>query len=136
MGKRAPSTLRAKFGKIDASFAFLEQCYAGEIMRRFGHGVESPIDPFNCPRHRGDFGLRIPPSQTAMRDSFGRWRVGLPNARKYLVACRDYVMTKAAYLSGARANELCGYPWVTCTGSRASGADSSCLARVRARWRH
>ncbi|MGM9463106.1 hypothetical protein [Streptomyces murinus] len=120
VGKRAPSTLRAKFGKIDASFAFLEQCYAGEIMRRFGHGVESPIDPFNCPRHRGDFGLRIPPSQTAMRDSFGRWRVGLPNARKYLVACRDYVMTKAAYLSGARA----------------SGADSSCLARVRARWRH
>ncbi|MEV0449841.1 site-specific integrase [Streptomyces sp. NPDC050600] len=107
-GKRAPSTLRAKFGKIDAYFAFLEQRYAGEIMRRFGHGVESPIDSFNRPRHRGDFGLRIPPSQTAMRDFFVRWRADLPNARKYLIACRDYVMTKVAYLSGVRANELCG----------------------------
>lgn len=107
-GKRATSTLRGKINKIDAYFAFLEQRYAGEIMRRFGHAVESPIDPFNRPRHRGDFGLRIPPSQTAMRDLFSRWREDLPGARKYLVACRDYVMTKIAYLSGVRANELCG----------------------------
>jgi integrase/recombinase XerC len=107
-GKRAPSTLRAKINKIDGYFAFLEQRYAGEVMRRFGHTVESPIDPFNRPRHRGDFGLRIPLSQTAMREFFGRWREDLPGARKYLVACRDYVMTKIAYLSGVRANELCG----------------------------
>lgn len=107
-GKRAHSTLRGKINKIDAYFAFLEQRYAGEIMRRFGASVESPIDPFNRPRHRGDFGLRIPPSQTAMKDFFGRWREDLPNARKYAVACRDYVMTKVAYLSGVRAAELCG----------------------------
>jgi integrase len=107
-GKRAQSTMRYKIGKIDRYFAFLEQRYAGEIMSRFGAVVESPIDPFNRPRHRGDFGLRIPPSQAAMKMFFGRWREDLPRARKYLVACRDYVMTKIAYLSGVRAAELCG----------------------------
>jgi len=107
-GKRARSTQRAKASQIDAYFAFIEQRYAGEIMRRFGAVVESPIDPFNRPRHRGDFGLRIPPSQTAMREFFSRWRDDLPQARKYAVACRDYVMTKIAYLSGVRAAELCG----------------------------
>jgi integrase/recombinase XerC len=111
-GKRARSTQRAKIGGIDAYFAFLEQRYAGEIMRRFGAVVESPVDPFNRPRHRGDFGLRVPPSQAAMRAFFARWRQDLPQARKYAVACRDYVMTKIAYLSGARAAELCG----VCTG--------------------
>ena len=107
-GKRARSTQRAKASQIDAYFAFIEQRYAGEIRRRFGAVVESPIDPFNRPRHRGDFGLRIPPSQTAMREFFSRWRDDLPQARKYAVACRDYVMTKIAYLSGVRAAELCG----------------------------
>ena len=111
-GKRARSTQRAKAGQIDTYFAFLEQRYAGEIMRRFGAVVESPIDPFNRPQHRGDFGVRIPPSQTAMREFFSRWRDDLPTARKYAVACRDYVMTKIAYLSGVRAAELCG----VCTG--------------------
>ena len=106
-GKRAQSTLRSKINKIDAYFAFLEQRYAGEIMRRFGATIESPIDPFNRPRHRGDFGLRVPPSQQAMKEFFARWREQLPLARKYAVACRDYVMSKIAYISGVRAAELC-----------------------------
>ncbi|MGW3931125.1 site-specific integrase [Streptomyces microflavus] len=107
-GKLARETVRQKMLKIDGYFAFLEQRYAGEIMRRFGAAVESPIDPFNRPVHRGDFGLRIPPSQVAMREFFASWRDQLPSARKYAVACRDYVMTKIAYLSGVRAAELCG----------------------------
>ncbi|MFI6449118.1 tyrosine-type recombinase/integrase [Kitasatospora sp. NPDC050543] len=107
-GKRARSTVRQKMNQIDGFYAFLEQRYAGEIARRFGAGVESPIDPFNRPQHRGDFGLRVPPSQAALKDFFGRWREDLPNARKERVACRDYVMTKIAYLSGVRAAELCG----------------------------
>ena len=57
---------------IDHYFAFLEQRYAGEIARRYGAAVESPIDPFNRPKHRGDYGLRIPPSQRAMREFFAR----------------------------------------------------------------
>lgn len=107
-GKRARSTVRAKISKIDAYFAFLEQRYAGEIHRLFGTMVESPVDPFNRPRHRGDFGLRVPPSQRAMREFFAAWRNALPRTRKEAVACRDYVMAKIAYLSGVRASELCG----------------------------
>ncbi|MFF5307649.1 tyrosine-type recombinase/integrase [Streptomyces sp. NPDC013161] len=106
-GKRARSTVRTKMNMIDGYFAFLEQRYASEIARRFGVGVESPIDPFNRPRHRGDFGLRIPPSQQAMKEFFRRWREELPHARKQSVACRNYVMAKIAYISGVRAAELC-----------------------------
>ncbi|MBP2183803.1 tyrosine-type recombinase/integrase [Amycolatopsis magusensis] len=107
-GKRARSTVRSKITAIDGYFAFLEQRYAGEISRLFGAAVESPVDPFNRPRHRGDFGLRVPPSQAAMSQFFARWREALPEARKEAVACRDYVMAKIAYLSGVRAAELCG----------------------------
>lgn len=107
-GKRARGTVRTKINNIDGYFAFLEQRYAGEIARRFGTAVESPVDPFNRPRHRGDFGLRIPPSQRAMREFFAAWRDALPQARKWAVSCRDYVMAKLAYLSGVRAAELCG----------------------------
>ncbi|HEV8653348.1 MAG TPA: site-specific integrase [Actinomycetes bacterium] len=106
-GRRGRSTVRQKLNLIDGYFAFLEQRYAGEIARRFGVAVESPIDRFNRPRHRGDFGLRVPPSQRALREFFAAWRAALPQARKPAVACRDYVMAKIAYLSGVRARELC-----------------------------
>jgi integrase len=107
-GKRASSTMRSKSNKIDHYFAFLEQRYAGELLRRFGVAVESPIDEFNRPIHRGDFGLRVPPSQRAMREFFGRWRESLATARKPVIARRDYVMGKLAYIAGVRAAELCG----------------------------
>ncbi|MFJ9523506.1 hypothetical protein ACIRPK_35400 [Kitasatospora sp. NPDC101801] len=88
-GRRGGSTIRSKIGRIDSYFAFLEQRYAGEIARRFGAVVESPVDPFNRPRHRGDFGLRIPPSRRALREFFASWRGELPAARKWAVAARD-----------------------------------------------
>jgi integrase/recombinase XerC len=94
--------------QIDGYFAFLEQRYAGEIARRYGLAVESPVDPFNRPRHRGDFGLRVPPSQRALREFFARWRESLDAARKPAIARRDYVMGKLTYVSGVRAAELCG----------------------------
>jgi hypothetical protein len=43
-GRRARSTVRSKLTKVDSYFAFLEQRYAGEIARRFGATVESPVD--------------------------------------------------------------------------------------------
>ncbi|SBW27840.1 phage integrase [Candidatus Protofrankia californiensis] len=107
-GKRAHSTVRAKLTKIDGYFRFLEQRFGGEIARRYGAAVESPVDSFNRPRHRGDFGLRIPPSKRALAEFFAAWRLALPAARKYPVAVRDYVMAKLAYVSGVRASELCG----------------------------
>jgi site-specific recombinase XerD len=106
-GKRKHSTTRKKIVQIDSFFAFLEQRYRGEIARRFGVTVESPVDMFNRPHHRGDFALRIPPSRHAMDEFFAAWRAELPRARKYPVAVRDYVMAKIAYISGVRANELC-----------------------------
>ncbi|MFC8247358.1 tyrosine-type recombinase/integrase [Streptomyces chartreusis] len=108
-GKRPRhATMRTKINKIDLYFAFLEQRYAGEIHRRFGTVVQSPVDPFNRPVHRGDFGLRIPPSARATKEFFAAWRQVLPSARKYPVAVRNYVMSKLTYLSGVRATELCG----------------------------
>ena len=109
-GKRSTATVRRKMNQIDGYFAFLEQRYAGEIARRYGLAVESPVDPFNRPRHRGDFGLRVPPSQRALRELFARWRESLESARKPAVARRDYVMGKLTYISGVRAAELCGVP--------------------------
>jgi integrase len=106
-GKRSHRTVRQKMVNIDSFFAFLEQRYAGEILRRFGAGVESPVDPFNRPRHRGEYGLRIPPSKRATTEFFASWREALPGARKYPVAVRDYCMAKIAYISGVRATELC-----------------------------
>lgn len=106
-GKGATSTVRGKLLRIDGYFSFLEQRYAGEISRRFGAAIESPVDPFNRPVHRGDFGLRIPPSKRATREFFGSWRDELPSARKYPVAARDYVMAKLTYISAVRASELC-----------------------------
>src|SRR6266851_3760493 len=108
VGKRGRSTVRQKMNLIDSYFAFLEQRYAGEIARRYGAAVESPVDPFNRPRHRGDFGLRVPPSQRAAREFFARWRDSLEASRKPAVARRDYVMGKLTYLCGVRAAELCG----------------------------
>lgn len=107
-GKRGRSTVRQKMNQIDHYFAFLEQRYAGEIARRFGAAVESPIDPFNRPKHRGDFGLRVPPSQRATRELFAGWRNSLEDTRKPVIARRDYVMGKLTYISGVRAAELCG----------------------------
>jgi integrase/recombinase XerC len=104
---RAPP-VRRKMNQIDGYFAFLEQRYAGEIARRYGVAVGSPVDPFNRPRHRGDFGLRVPPSHRALREFFACWRGSLEQARKPAVARRDYVMGKLTYISGVRAAELCG----------------------------
>ncbi|MEU0413911.1 site-specific integrase [Streptomyces griseorubiginosus] len=106
-GKRGHTTVRKKITSIDLYFAFLEQRYAGEIRRRIGAVVESPVDAFNRPRHRGDFGLRIPPSRAEMTAFFAAWRQELGSARKYPVAVRNYVMAKTAYISGVRATELC-----------------------------
>lgn len=105
---RRHTTMRSKMTRIDGYFAFLEQRYAGEIFRRFGAAVASPIDAFNRPRHRGDFGLRIPPSAAEMKAFFASWRDALPMSRKYPVAVRNYVMSKLTYISGVRAAELCG----------------------------
>ena len=57
----------------------------------------------------GTSGCGSRPRSAAMKEFFARWREeSAAIARKYAVACRDYVMAKIAYLSGVRAAELCG----------------------------
>ena len=108
---------------IDGYFAFLEQRYAGEIARRYGLAMEPPVDPFNRPRHRGDFGLRVPPSQRAIGSSSP---AGGNHWTRPASRCRppDYVMAKVTYISGVRAAELCGVRIGDLTGSPGSGAGS------------
>jgi hypothetical protein len=36
--------LSQRLNRIDGYSAFLEQRYAGEVFRRFGVGIESPVD--------------------------------------------------------------------------------------------
>ncbi|WP_318723277.1 hypothetical protein [Streptomyces albicerus] len=76
-GKRAHSTVRKKITSIDQYFAFLEQRYAGEILRRFGAAVESPVDAFNRPRHRGISGCGF------LRRGPRRRRSSAPGARSW-----------------------------------------------------
>ncbi len=100
--------MRQKLNRIDGYFAFLEQRYArGDRppVRLAGGVAGRPVQPA---AHRGDFGLRVPPSRRALREFFAAWRADLPDARKELVACRDYAMAKIAYITGVRAAELCG----------------------------
>ncbi|MFE6484942.1 tyrosine-type recombinase/integrase [Streptomyces sp. NPDC057757] len=106
-GRGAVSTVRGKMNRLEAYFAFLEHRYAAQILDRFGVVVCSPVDVFNRPRHRGDFTVRVPPSQAVLGQFFARWRQELAGSRKYPLACRDYVMAKIAYVSGVRAGELC-----------------------------
>ncbi|MFF0795100.1 site-specific integrase, partial [Streptomyces spiralis] len=103
----ATSASSASPHRTRSYYAFLEQRYAGEIHRRFGAVVESPVDAFNRPVHCGDFGIRIPPSARATKEFFAAWREALPQARKYPVAVRNDVMSKLTYISGIRAAELC-----------------------------
>ncbi|MEU6815487.1 hypothetical protein [Streptomyces sp. NPDC046860] len=84
VGKRAPSTLRGKLLKIDGYFHFLEQRYAGEIARRFGVAVESPVDAFNRP-------VTVGTSGCGYRRRSGRRRSSSPRGA---VRCRTRGSTR------------------------------------------
>lgn len=105
-GRRATSTLRGKLQKIDGYYHFLEQRYAGEIARRLGVAVESPVDPFNRPVHRGDFGLRIPPKKRATKEFFVSWRSSLPDARKPVCPVLLGLLASGGYAVGSGLVEL------------------------------
>jgi hypothetical protein len=85
-GKRASSTVRQKLNRIDGYFAFVEQRYGGEIARRFGCVVESPvprstgpgtgtgaISGCGCRHHRRHYGSSSPPGGRACRTRGRSW---------------------------------------------------------------
>jgi hypothetical protein len=101
-GKRASSTMRSKSNKIDHYFTFLEQRYAGEILRRFGVAVELRSTSSTGRSTAATSGCGCRPRSgrrgSSSRDGGNRWRP----PRKPVVARRDYVMGKLAFISGVR----------------------------------
>jgi hypothetical protein len=87
----------------------------GDVRGRL-RGNSDPLRPIGSPAMPARAPCPIAPSATERvrstptsrtRNFFGRRRGDLPGARKYLVACRDYVMPRIAHLSGARAASSC-----------------------------
>jgi hypothetical protein len=94
--------MRSKSNKIDHYFTFLEQRYAGEILRRFGVAVELRSTSSTGRSTAATSGCGCRPRSgrrgSSSRDGGNRWRP----PRKPVVARRDYVMGKLAFISGVR----------------------------------
>ena len=68
--------------------------------------VEQPIDEFNRPAEgRYGAGRRVPPRTDEVETLFAGWRDGLPDARKYLPAARDYLAASLWRRVGLRISE-------------------------------
>lgn len=104
---RAVATRRGKATSIDTFYRFLEVRYRGEIRDLTGRVIASPIDAINRPTHTGDFSVRVPPSAHDLSQFFSGWRADLAEARKWLVASRNYTMARATVDIGLRVRELC-----------------------------
>lgn len=104
---RAIATRRGKATSIDTFYRFLEVRYRGEIRDLTGRVIASPIDAINRPTHTGDFSVRVPPSAHDLSQFFSGWRADLAEARKWLVASRNYTMARATADIGLRVRELC-----------------------------
>jgi hypothetical protein len=67
--------------------------------------VAQPIDEFNRPA-KADYGAgRVPPSTDEVDVLFADWRTGLPEARKFLPAARDYLAASLWRRVGLRITE-------------------------------
>jgi len=105
---RAVKTRRIKAGRIAEFYRFLELRYQAEIHELTGRVVVSPVDRVNRPTNSGKFSVRVPPSAVELAGFFARWREGLPAARKWRTAARNYAMARLAAEVGLRAAECCG----------------------------
>ncbi|MCC3318258.1 integrase [Nocardia sp. 852002-20019_SCH5090214] len=102
---RARSTVYRKAVTLSQFFEFLIARYQTDIHRVAGHVVIQPVDEFNRPP-KADYGTRrVPPPTGDVEVLFGRWRDGLPNARKFLPAARDYLAASLWRRAGLRITE-------------------------------
>lgn len=121
-GKRSGATVRRKMNQIDGYFAFLEQRYAGEIARRYGVAVESPVDSFNRRYLRGP--RRRAARCEDRRPALGIGAVGpVPGQRQGRPRIRP---PPAGGLHVKRAGRCCG------GGSKKSAAASATTRSIRA----
>ena len=101
----AVSTRAGKAGTLAGFYDFVVSRYQGQLHRLTGHVVEQPIDEFNRQSGNGLGRVRVPPSDAEVDVLFGQWRTGIPSARKYLPAARDYVAASLWRRLGLRINE-------------------------------
>lgn len=102
---RARTTIVGKAGTLAQFFDFLVARYQGDIHALTGYVVCQPIDEFNRPARAGYESPRVPPAVAEVEALFGRWRLALPEARKYLPAARDYFAASLWRRAGLRITE-------------------------------
>lgn len=98
-------TVRDKAGTVARFYSFVIARYQGDIHALTGAVVAQPIDEFNRPAKGYGLSPRVPPSVEEVEVLFDAWRAGLPGARKYLPAARDYLAASLWRRVGLRINE-------------------------------
>ncbi|MFD9403466.1 tyrosine-type recombinase/integrase [Streptomyces sp. NPDC060011] len=102
---RARSTVYDRANTIARFYDFLTLRYQREVHARTGWVVVQPVDEFNRPQHVADVMVRVPPSPAEVAALFEGWRQGLPQARKYRTAARNYVVASLWRRAGLRIGE-------------------------------
>jgi site-specific recombinase XerD len=102
---RAVSTRAGKAGVMASFFEFVISRYQGDIAALTGVVVCQPIDEFNRQSGASLGKVRVPPADAEVDELFARWRLWLPEARKFLPAARDYLAASLWRRLGLRINE-------------------------------
>jgi integrase/recombinase XerC len=102
---RSVSTRAGKAGALASFYEFMISRYQGDIHALTGVVVEQPIDEFNRQSGASLGKVRVPPSDAEVDDMFTKWRLSIPEARKYLPAARDYFAASLWRRVGLRINE-------------------------------
>ena len=102
---RSVSTRAGKAGMLAQFYDFVISRYQGDIHALTGCVVEQPIDEFNRQSGASLGKVRVPPSDAEVDEFFGKWRLSVTEARKYLPAARDYFAASLWRRLGLRINE-------------------------------
>jgi site-specific recombinase XerD len=102
---RSHSTVHKKAVALGNFFDFLVARYQGDIHALTGQVVAQVIDEFNRPASADYGSAPVPPGDEEVELLFGSWREHLPQARKYLIAVRDYVVASLWRRAGLRIME-------------------------------
>jgi len=102
---RSVSTRAGKAGALALAYEFMISRYQGDIHTLTGFVVEQPIDEFNRQSGASLGKMRVPPSDAEVDELFTKWRLSVPDARKYLPAARDYFAASLWRRLGLRINE-------------------------------
>ena len=102
---RSVSTRAGKAGMLAQFYDFVISRYQGDIHALTDCVVEQPIDEFNRQSGASLGKVRVPPSDAEVDEFFGKWRLSVTEARKYLPAARDYFAASLWRRLGLRINE-------------------------------